>query len=421
MPNTQLESKKPDLQLDKIPRPDVDHCSKLELEIEVEGLTTFEVDGTTFIEARAFGKGFPAKALLGTTTFASEEGFNPNPRGLNPSKALVKQIKDTLIVEPSRFSIRSRTPIWLFACVREVKKTDRNTFVLVLSFGAGQGLSDGQHRLWAIRSLLDGGASLSEVRIPLTVEVNKIVEPVGAKDYLVVGDSDRHKKMTRFNTMGLFEPFKEAIPENWAVRYYDGQLDVPASKQCSVDHLMQLLAMLDRRYCWTNPRKTHPKEYALNASSNYEGLHSSSVALLPLLEDVVRIETEVFENAYEFLQSGEVVPTARLIDSESESYTGNLLYLPNGKHFPLKMPEYIVFPIVSAFRLWLHPEKPEWLMPFDKFGIKLTRRLWGHTIDLLNECGARNKTPAKLFVEELENWRQLCAIAHAQKKKFGLT
>jgi hypothetical protein len=387
------------------------------IKLEMETLSTYDNGERLIIEGRAIAKGFPARELIGTARAVIEGGINANPRGVNPSNSIVREVTQTLILQPKDFYSRSRSPIVIYGCVENVSKLANENYLVTLSFmPQAQGLADGQHRLYAVSALQAKRASLSDVRIPLVIEVNRVVTPEEAENILVIGDTNRHKKTTRYNSTGKLEPFKEVIPPTWKIAYYENQPDIPNCPQCEFNHLLKLLGVLDaKKFDWQHKSVTHPVNWVTSTASHYDSMFQSALRLKHLIEDVVAIEEYLFDQALEYLQNGEMVPCFKLIQGSDESYVGKLLYLPTGKHYPVRCAESVVFPIVSAFRLWLD-DNDQWVAPFPSFGRRLVNRLWSNVIDILDECGSRSRNPSRIFVDDKEYWRRLCAIALEYRK-----
>jgi hypothetical protein len=378
-------------------------------------------DGNKYIlHGNAFGEVFPAKELLETTYYLSKEQeiFNINPRGLNKNKSIVDQIVTGLIESPERFHLRSRSPIILWACIEKVEQFEFGIKV-TLSFTNLQGCADGQHRLYSIQKVkeLPIPQSLVDLRIPISIEINSQLDKTdyrNSEDILLTSDTSRHDWATRCNTLGLFDEFRNYIPEDWTVRYYDEQPFTSPYPRCHISHILKLLAMLDyEKFNWLAKNKCHPNTYISNVSGSHMAIVESASKFIHLIEDVIRLEEYFYECVDDYLsRSSKIVPGLKG-NKYGKIDSSKLVHLPNKKIFNVVASENLVFPIISAFRVYL--DDFYWTKDFDQFAFPVMERLWRDCREYLEECGERTNNPVTLFLREQDYWRKFCAEAEESK------
>lgn len=386
------------------------------VKIEVEYLDPAQVNSQE-INVVAFGESL---ALL----TKSESGIipkYPNPRGLNTTHKIFLGLMDTLRETPELYLVKNRGAK-ISAYVEDIKDTDRGTSVLILAFAPpsadtiGQGVHDGQHTLFSfVRASLDG-INLSQAKARLLI-LNRYLPTFSEGE--ISTDWQKNKKLppsTIFNAQGKFNVLQDAIPTDWKVAYYQDQPDVSKDPKCKIDHLVQLLAVLDfEKYDWQNPRfQVHPTYAVFEVGHKFNRAYDSACKLIHLVEDALSIEACLLKYIKnEQIRIGGTMPGFSFpIPGQEHLFKGSTM-LPNGQVFQMTASSVAILPIVSAFRIGLEREKGliDWKFNLKKYEYNLIARLWKQAKLSMSErvaYGAKSET-WKILALDPRYWHALCA------------
>lgn len=350
----------------------------------------------------------------------------PNPRGLNTKQAVFQDMIKTLLVQPHLFGQKNHG-IKISTFVERIESTSTGTSVLTLRFAPpskqtiGQGVHDGQHTLYAFIAARLKGASLKAARARLLL-LNGYLPTEAEGDNTIAWQANyRHDNRTKYNAQGRFDTLKGWIPPHWTVGYYQNQPDVSDSPRCSVDHIMQLLAVIDpTKYNWLNPKMyRHPIIYARNLGAHYEQICNSASALAHLVEDAVSIEQAIYKCvALDYHKTHQKLPGFLFPETGSEHLFSGKVILPNRAIWQMQAPRGVVFPLVSAFRLLLCCDRStgtiDWTIDFDKHRDSLVKILWNRTRVALLEKVEQGigQNASGILLTDVEYWHSLCAEAH---------
>lgn len=397
-----------------------DHWRKIKIECEY---LSPSVKSQKEIVVIALGKS------IATLSIKSSQGIPkyPNPRGLNINQKVYKDMVDTLMHEPQIFKERNHGAK-ISAFVQDISYTEQGTSIITLRFAPpgkdtiGQGIHDGQHSLHSFVTAKMNKANLSEARVRLLLLNGYLPTIEDGQNTIAWQTSYKHDNRTKYNAQGRFDELKDWIPPNWTVSYYQNQLDIPDSSRCSIDHIMQLLAVLDtEKFDWLNPKfNRHPINVATNLGRNYDGIWESACKLAHLVTDVVAIEQSIIEciikdqKRNQYTLPGFAFP----VPGEEHNFSGKTI-LPNRQVYQLTASRGFVWPIVSAFRILLDKDeslgKLEWQIDIDKNKDALVKILWGHTKSALTDKADNGvKNAIGNLVTDVEFWHCLCGVA----KKF---
>ena len=282
-------------------------------------------------------------------------------------------------------------------------------------------MHDGLHTLYAFIVAKSKGANLKTAFARLLV-LNGYLPTVAEGDNTIAWqESYRYDNRTKYNAQGRFEIIKKYIPVGWTVGYYQNQPDVPDSPRCSVDHIMQLLAVVDpTKFNWLNPKICrHPIVYARNLGAHYQQICNSSCALAHLVEDVIEIESAIYSCvAQDYRKTQQKLPGVSFPELGLEHLFQGKVILPNRIIWQMQAPRGFVFPMVSAFRLLLSCDRStgalNWTIDLDKHKNGLIKILWNRTRAALLEKVEQGigQNASGILLTDVEYWHSLCAEAH---------
>jgi len=395
----------------------------LRAKLEVEYLDPDIIESAE-INAVAFGNSL---ARLTKSELGIIPAF-PNPRGLDTTQEVFLGMLETLRDNPDLYVSKNRGAK-ISAFVENIEDTESGTTILTLAFAPpsdetiGQGVHDGQHTLFSfVRARLDG-INVSAARARILI-LNKYL-PKESEGIITTEwqQSYRHDKRTKYNTQGKFQELKKVIPQAWKVAYYQNQPDVSSDLRSSVDHLLQLLCVVDfENYNWLNARLArHPVSFATNFGSNYDSAIGVSHRLSCLIPDLIAIEEALLVHIRNDFQRSRIkLPGFHFPTVGQEHNFKATIALPNGRIFQMIVPKAILLPIISSFRQLLKREETGviWKIDFrknpDKLD-KLIKQLWSSaktSISAKVALTAGIHTSA-ILIREREFWHSFCSIAHA--------
>ena len=364
-----------------------------------------------------------------------------NPRSLDRSSPAFKSMVNTLVVEPKKFQAISE-PVRIYSDLVRIEKSSPGRSLMALRFEApntehcGQGVSSGLHRLSAPWHAKARGANLTEARVNTDIWLGFRPELSDLEDSLKSQQSYALDQATKYNFQKKFDELKQVIPKHWKIKYFQGQSGVSEDKRCTINHLIQLLNMLDMQR--HNPEKhyiqnAHPRGCAMSVSRNYDTTLSVANKLKHFTVDVVYIERLFLLFIKQSCQSSKKKYGSSIIVPErgKEHHFLSETSLPDSSIIHVKASSSILFPIISSLRAVIDPESLQWKVPIhmllgrvseavidgDKIisprliNTKLVNLLWQVANSRYEELANRGvRSPFVTMLTDVQYWQDLYTL-----------